>query len=302
MIYENEFVVLTDKDELYVTTTKYLIQHNLSSFLNWHCEVFDHTKTITQQFGITGYTACGSKSTHCNIGICGCPTDIAIPKAISQNTLEELKIKIACTDLETIHLQEYDVANGDIVACGEISLLLDKKFFVDWNLLKRCNFNCSYCAPDIHDFTSEYPSFESIKETFDNLNIPEGKRPYFHLQGGEPTIHPNLFEIVDLCCSAGEVEIVTNGTATIETYSKLLDKVKLNFSLHHELVTEKHMKKFVDIVNLNKGKIIFKYFNTFDTERFAEYLELLDQPHVRFIRNKRLILRGKREEEKSWAT
>ena len=63
------------------------------------------------------------------------------------------------------------------------------------------------------------------------------------------------------------------------------------------------MQKFIDIALLDKGKLVFKYFNTFDEEKFGKYLNILNNlDHVSIITNKRLILRGQRDKEKSWAT
>jgi hypothetical protein len=48
---------------------------------------------------------------------------------------------------------------------------------------------------------------------------------------------------------------------------------------------------------------VFKYFNTFDEEKYKEYLDKLSTfNHVSIITNKRIIQRGERDEAKSWAT
>jgi hypothetical protein len=63
------------------------------------------------------------------------------------------------------------------------------------------------------------------------------------------------------------------------------------------------MQKFIDIALLGKGKLVFKYFNTFDEQKYKKYLNILEQfENVSIISNKRLILRGQRNEQKSWAT
>ena len=35
---------------------------------------------------------------------------------------------------------------------------------VEWNLGKRCNYDCSYCGSDIHDRTSEHMPWDVIKQ------------------------------------------------------------------------------------------------------------------------------------------
>ena len=302
MISKNDFVVLTENGNIKSTQTHFLIKNNLTDFIRWDCEVFSHTKNINSQTGKTGYTACGNKSTTCNVGICSCPTDIYLPKGANEHWLFLLREKVRKLSNKDI-LETYQLHHGKIVACGQLGLLVNTKFVIDWNLLRRCNFSCTYCAPDIHSYTSEFPSWEQIQQEFNDIKIPTGKEAYFNLNGGEPTLHPNILDIVKMCNNVGYVELLSNGTASVTMYNTLLDYAKINISLHHELINEKHMKKFVKIAELNKGELVFKYFNTFNEEKYKEYLDKLSTfNHVSIITNKRIIQRGQRDEAKSWAT
>ena len=42
-------------------------------------------------------------------------------------------------------LEPYTLEDGKIVACGQIGLLVNRKFVVDWNLLRRCNWYLLLC-------------------------------------------------------------------------------------------------------------------------------------------------------------
>ena len=289
-LQHNSFVVLTHDNKIKYSETDYLIKNNLIGFLTWHCEVFDHTTNINSQNKKVGFTACRNKSRTCAITNCTCPTDIDLPKAKSKEILEKFRNMLASGS--NVDIKGYKPEDGEIVACGLYKLLINESFVVDWNLLRRCNFSCTYCAPDIHDLTSEYPSMEQLQQEFNNIKVPEGRSVHFNLNGGEPTIHPNIIDIVKMCHSRGSVELLSNGTASVKKYNELLDYAKINISLHHELINEKHMKKFVEIAKLNKGQLIFKYFNTFNEDKFAHYLHTLNTyEHVNIITNKRLILR-----------
>lgn len=303
MIENNMLLVLTHDNKIKSSQTQYLIKNNVTLFLEWHCEVFDHTKTITSQLGTTGHTACGNKSRTCNVAICACPTDINLPKAIDKDTLVNFRDLVSNITKYSI-IEDYNIdTDGDIVACGVYGLLQNNRFVVDWNLLRRCNFSCTYCAPDIHDLDSGFPSLIQYKKEFDEIEIPPGREVHFNLNGGEPTLHPNILDIVKMCKKRGSVELLSNGTASIKLYNELLEHTKINISMHHELINEKHMQKFIDIALLGKGKLVFKYFNTFDEERFKKYINILEQfENVSIISNKRLILRGQRNKEKTWAT
>ena len=302
MIHNNTLFVFTHDNKIKTSQTAYLIKNNSTLFLKWHCEVFDHTKTITSQTGETGYTACGNKSRTCDVAICACPTDINLPKAINKEALDDFR-KLVNSITKYDIIDEYDINDGDIIACGTYGLLLNQRFVVDWNLLRRCNFSCTYCAPDIHDYDSGFPSLVQYKKEFKEIEVPDGREVHFNLNGGEPTLHPNILDIVKMCSRRGTVELLSNGTASIKMYNDLLKHAKINISLHHELINEKHMQKFIDIALLDKGQLVFKYFNTFDEKRFKKYLVILEQfENISIISNKRIILRGEREGQKSWAT
>jgi len=303
---KNTFIVLTHDNKIKVSKTSYLVKNKSTFFLKWHCEVFDHGTTVSSQEGTTRHTVCRNKSTTCNITLCACPTDINLPKAINSETLTEFRTQVTTLTKYNL-LEDYDINDGEIIACGKYGLLLNQQFQVDWNLLRRCNFTCTYCPPDIHDLVSGFPSMEQYRKEFNELKIPTNKTAHFILNGGEPTLHPNILEVVQMCHKVGTVEVLSNGTAPIKMYDTLLDYAKVNISLHHELINEKHMQKFIDIALLDKGILLFKYFNTFDEEKFGKYLNVLKKlNNVGVISNIRLSSRimpgDSPEKEKSWLT
>ena len=102
-----------------------------------------------------------------------------------------------------------------------------------------------------------------------------------------------ILEIAEMCRERGTVELLTNGTANIPKYEKFLDMgCSINISLHHEYITEKMMDKFIKLAELNKGRIVLKYFNVFDEKRFMPQLrKLMEFKHVGLVKNKRLVNR-----------
>jgi MoaA/NifB/PqqE/SkfB family radical SAM enzyme len=79
-------------------------------------------------------------------------------------------------------------------------------------LTGKCNFSCKYC----NRFKAEI-DFEKLKEFINFV------RQFKHIQitGGEPTIHPKFFEIIDLCRSKTlRLGLSTNGTFGIDNYKR----------------------------------------------------------------------------------
>jgi MoaA/NifB/PqqE/SkfB family radical SAM enzyme len=92
------------------------------------------------------------------------------------------------------------------------------KIKVEWNLGKRCNYDCTYCPAEIHDNSSPHTDIDILKSTVDQLVGLGNIRISF--TGGEPTVHPKFEELVNYCkhVGVGWVSVTTNGTRLPEWY------------------------------------------------------------------------------------
>ena len=61
---------------------------------------------------------------------------------------------------------------------------------IEWNIGKRCNYDCSYCPAEIHDNFSEHTDIEILKNTVDVIS--KMNKPRISFTGGEPCVHPPL--------------------------------------------------------------------------------------------------------------
>ena len=52
----------------------------------------------------------------------------------------------------------------------------DELFRVEWNLGKRCNYNCSYCGNELHDKTSDHMPWEIFTNTIDEIKRGTDKK------------------------------------------------------------------------------------------------------------------------------
>lgn len=105
-----------------------------------------------------------------------------------------------------------------------------KKVYIE--ITNVCNLSCSFCPQ-----TSRKPEFMQL-ETFslilDQVR-PHTNHIYLHVKG-EPLLHPNIDQFLDLSYEKGfRVNITTNGTLIDKVKDKILGKPALrqiNFSLH----------------------------------------------------------------------
>lgn len=107
---------------------------------------------------------------------------------------------------------------------------------VEWNLGKRCNYDCTYCPSSIHDNYSPHTDINVLEATVDKL-CELGKPLRISLTGGEPCVHPDIEDLLDYFKRKDVfwVNLTTNGTRPANWY--LQNEMYFNhlvFSLHFE--------------------------------------------------------------------
>ena len=137
----------------------------------------------------------------------------------------------------------------------------DRTFRVEWNLGKRCNYDCSYCSPSIHDKTSEHIRVLVVEKTVKKLvehARQQNKRIRISLTGGEPFVHPQFFEILEKMKNHGvdRLSVTSNGSVSAKKYIsslKWLDYIIL--SIHFEFTSMNVIfRKLVEIKEFIKNK------------------------------------------------
>lgn len=119
---------------------------------------------------------------------------------------------------------------------------------IEWNLGKRCNYDCSYCPSIIHDNNSPHTDIELLKSTVDKL-LSINKPLRISFTGGEPTVHPKFEELIEYCNSKDVkfISVTTNATRKYSYYRQL--KVnQLVFSLHFEYDWERCVETIINTI------------------------------------------------------
>ena len=119
---------------------------------------------------------------------------------------------------------------------------------IEWNLGKRCNYDCSYCPSSIHDNVSPHTDITIIKQTLDKLALLKGN-VRISFTGGEPTVHPKFHEIIMYARQKGFwVSVTTNGTRPEGWY--ITQPVnQWVFSLHFEYNWQRVLETIMNVNN-----------------------------------------------------
>lgn len=107
-----------------------------------------------------------------------------------------------------------------------------KKVYIE--ITNSCNLNCSFCNNNKRD--KKFMTIEQFEHIINEIK-PYTNYIYLHVKG-EPLLHPNLKEILQICSNNKiQVNITTNGTLLKQKENILLNSDcirQINVSLHSE--------------------------------------------------------------------
>ena len=134
-----------------------------------------------------------------------------------------------------------------------------------WKVIDVCNYKCSYCSAGYgHKSTRPVSNFRdpnvssAWKNVIQRLKFKRLSPFILDLLGGEPTLHPNITDIIESVIDINKcfkVILTTNLSRPVEFYLNLPDSDKLiiNASIHFEYYDEMLVDKLIEI---NKHKSI----------------------------------------------
>jgi MoaA/NifB/PqqE/SkfB family radical SAM enzyme len=147
-----------------------------------------------------------------------------------------------------------------------INLKGPESFMVTWEMLKKCNLDCTYCESTRHDNDTDMPSIKELKSTFDfirqytdlyNSKRLDNSKTNINFTGGEPTINNAFWELLDYIkqFSSFELGLTTNGTWGSNFTDRVVDNFKhVTVSWHAEADKKLKGRSLENIIELhNRG-------------------------------------------------
>ncbi len=101
-------------------------------------------------------------------------------------------------------------------------------------ITQSCDLGCNICYANSENSQKHLP-LETIKRMVDCTVKNEGQQDVLQISGGEPTLHPDFFEILDYCkqSSIRHLMVNTNGVKLCdEEFVKKLSKYKTAFEIY----------------------------------------------------------------------
>ncbi len=196
-----------------------------------------------------GFAAASSWQT-CEINYCSCGADLFIPKA---KTTEVRPLLRRTQGLPSEPRQSAVLAN-EMLATERTHFATHKQVY--WEIGRRCNFDCSYCADYIHNKTERHRTLDELKTATNHLlsRFSPGSLVNFIISGGEPTLNPDFMPWARWISENGHyLSMHSNGSRLPEYYRELVRYGDLNLSVHFEFT--KIEKMLTNIAAITDEKV-----------------------------------------------
>jgi len=205
---------------------------------------------------------------------CGCGADVVLSKA-------KTKADRGVLSVTNSGWAGKDETTNDLVDEIDSPIAVETHFPVPyqvlWDLSRKCNYDCSYCWPAVHNKVDPHKDYDLMIKTFDNIidNWAEGESIRWNFGGGEPTLHPEFINLMKHLKKRKQWTLVTsNGTRDYKYWKELIPNLNtVLMSAHFDgLISEKEEDRFVRNI-----QVICEHFNEHDDDHWIE-IKLMTPP------------------------
>jgi MoaA/NifB/PqqE/SkfB family radical SAM enzyme len=175
----------------------------------------------------------------------------------------------------------------------------DNVFSITWNIGTRCNYDCMYCPPSLHDSTSRHPNLELLQQRWQSIysKTSDKNLPYkISFTGGEVSSNKSFLPLLKwLRTNYGnnifKILVTSNGSASLRYYTRLFELAdNLSLSFHSEHADEN--KFFDQVIALHKNLPMGKHLHVnimderWNQHRIPLYTDILSKHSISYNVNK----------------
>lgn len=187
----------------------------------------------------------------CTKNVCSCGADLFIPKAVDEKKIILLR---QSQELDTL-MDRHNPELTNFVAMERTHASNQKQIY--WEIGRRCNYDCSYCWPWIHNNTDPHKPLEDLIRATNLLEdkFMHGDSVNFIISGGEPTANKDFLDWLRYLNAFGHhVSLHSNGSRKPDYYREVVHYGDLNLSVHFEFYDRARFVKVVEAVTDEKFK------------------------------------------------
>jgi uncharacterized radical SAM superfamily Fe-S cluster-containing enzyme len=163
-------------------------------------------------------------------------------------------------------------------------------FNVQWDLSRRCNYDCSYCWPSSHNKTDVWVPIDVLRRVVDKICARHDGKMQFNFAGGEPTLHPEFLELCTYIRERGHhIHVQTNGTMNVIKARKLANVAEISISVHFEFANYEKLTNNIRAILSAGNRLEIKmmidatgksYYAALDFKRYLESVPYIEKARV----------------------
>ena len=187
----------------------------------------------------------------CKRNVCSCGADLFIPKT------QNIEFKPLLRKGQGLEPQNElrDNTQVEFVAMERTHASTQKQVY--WELGRRCNYDCSYCWPWIHNNTDPIKPLEDLMKAAALIEskFTKGEAVNFIISGGEPTVNKDFLDFLRYLNAMGHhVSLHSNGSRLPDYYREIIHYGDLNISVHFEFYRREKLVKVIEAIAEEKSK------------------------------------------------
>jgi len=223
----------------------------LKSPENWSYKTTDKDRAWGLLGSIYTHWKAPEEWTKCPYSSCGCGADVILSKA---------KDGSAVNNLFVTKLQHKGQTKGSPISIVKDPVGVEMNFPIVhqilWDITRRCNYDCNYCWPSVHNNVEPHHEYDKIIETIDKAvgTWAEGDEIRWNFGGGEPTMHPRFMDILRHLNKLNQwVLVTTNGSRSTRFWTEAVQHINsINMSAHFGSMDlfPGNEKRFVDVCRI----------------------------------------------------
>ena len=125
---------------------------------------------------------------------------------------------------------------------------------INWKLHNVCNYSCSFCGKGNNSGNERWFTLEKYKSIVDKIVEACAGTPFYIVYtGGEPTLYPELMELLHYSKSKGAWNIlISNGSRTMRWWTEFakIDNILIQLILTYHTEQTDNYNNIADIMNL----------------------------------------------------
>lgn len=181
---------------------------------------------------------------------CGCGADVFLSKAKHPDAKQLLAVT------NNGYPGQYETKGNLVNVLTDEQVAMELNFVMPyqilWDLGRKCNYDCSYCWPSVHNRDAEHKPLDVLVKTADRIidEWSKGEQIRWNFGGGEPTLNPDFLAFIQHLKSRNQyVLVTTNGSRPAKYWKEAMHSINsVNLSVHFEFADDKKVFKNIETI------------------------------------------------------